>query len=136
MRLFKFTLIIIFISFYSFVLPAIEDTKITIKGNTNIDNEIILSLIKNFKNLSNEELVNTISKKLYETGNFENINVEFTNNNIIIIVTEHPRINKINFKKNKRFKKEDLQTIYDQILTTSFFKPNVSDLYINDVNAL
>ena len=136
MRLFKFTLIIIFISFYSFVLPAIEDTKITIKGNTNIDNEIILSLIKNFKNLSNEELVNTISKKLYETGNFENINVEFTNNNIIIIVTEHPRINKINFKKNKRFKKDDLQTIFDEIVTTNYFNTNLIDLFIKELNSL
>ena len=136
MRLFKFTLIIIFISFYSFILSAVEQTKITIKGNTNIDNEIILSLIKNFKNLSNEELVNAISKKLYETGNFENINVEFTNNNITIIVTEHPRINKVNFKKNKRFKTDDLQLIFDEIITSNYFNPNLIDVFIKELNSL
>ena len=71
MRLFKFTFIIIFIFFYSLTLSGVEELKITIKGNSNIDKEVILSLIKSNKDLSNEELVNTISKKLYETGNFE-----------------------------------------------------------------
>ena len=136
MRLFKFTLTLISIFFYSFILLALEETKISIKGNTYVDNEIILSLIKDIKDLSNEELVNTISKKLYETGNFQNVEVEFTNKDIIIILTEHPRINKVNFKKNKRFNKEDLQIIYDQIITTNFFNPNLIDLYINELNSL
>ena len=132
MKLFKLTLLFIYIIFYSFILHAIEDTKFTIKGNKDIDSEIIMSLIKDIKNLSKEELVNAISKKLYETGNFENIKVEFTNKDIIIIVTEHPRINKINFKKNKRFKKEDLQSIYDEIITTSYFNPNLVDTFIEE----
>jgi len=136
MRLFKFTLTLISIFFYSFILLALEETKISIKGNTYVDNEIILSLIKDIKDLSKEELVNTISKKLYETGNFKNVEVEFTNEDIIIILTEHPRINKVNFKKNKRFKKEELQLIYDQIITTNFFNPNLIDLYINELNSL
>ena len=136
MRLFKFTLTLISIFFYSFILLALEETKISIKGNTYVDNEIILSLIKDIKDLSNEELVNTISKKLYETGNFQNVEVEFTNKEIIIILTEHPRINKVNFKKNKRFNKEDLQIIYDQIITTNYFNPNLIDLYINELNSL
>ena len=136
MRLFKFTLTFISIFFYSFILLALEETKISIKGNTYVDNEIILSLIKDIKDLSKEELVNTISKKLYETGNFKNVEVEFTNEDIIIILTEHPRINKVNFKKNKRFNKEDLQIIYDQIITTNFFNPNLIDLYINELNSL
>ena len=136
MRLFKFTLTLISIFFYSFILLALEETKISIKGNTYVDNEIILSLIKDIKDLSNEELVNTISKKLYETGNFQNVEVEFTNKDIIIILTEHPRINKVNFKKNKRFKKEELQLIYDQIITTNYFNPNLIDVYINELNSL
>ena len=136
MKLFKLTLILIFVFFYSFTLSGVEEPQITIKGNTNIDKEIILSLIKSNKNLSNEELVNTISKKLYETGNFENIKVEFTKSDIIIIVTENPKINKVNFKKNKRFNKEELQTIYDEIIITNYFNPNLIDEYINELNSL
>ena len=135
-RLFKFTLIILFAYFYSFTLPAVEETQITIKGNTHIDNDVNLSLIKDIKDLSNEEIVNAISKKLYDTGNFENIEVEFTDNDIVIIIAEHPKINKVNYNKNKRFKKDDLQTLYDEIITTNYFNPNLIDNYVEELNSL
>ena len=36
MRLFKLTLTLIFVFFYSFTLFGVEEPKITIKGNTNM----------------------------------------------------------------------------------------------------
>ena len=87
MRIFKYTLTLITIFFYSFILLALEETKISIKGNTYVDNEIILSLIKDIKDLSKEELVNTISKKLLtiditpELINNEDLNILYSNDN-------------------------------------------------------
>ena len=53
-----------------------------------------------------ENKINQILKDLYNSNFFENVNINFENNVLKIIVTENPLINKINFEgiKAKKFR--------------------------------
>ena len=87
---------------------------IKINGNKRISKETIL-VLGNF-NLGSEfdDLsLNTSLKKLYETNFFEDIELSFKNNSLIIDVIENPIIEKINITGIK--KKSFTETIYDSI---------------------
>ena len=79
--------------------------KVIINGNERISNETILvfSDIPKNKNL-NENSINLILKKLYETGFFEDVVVKLEDNNLIINVNENPIIQEViidGIKRNK-----------------------------------
>ena len=100
--IFSFNIIILSQS-YSEILKKIE-----ILGNDRIPNETI----KMFSSISidddiDDNKVNTILKKLYETGFFSDVNINFENNILKISVVENPIIEKINFTGIKAKKIKD-----------------------------
>ena len=72
--------------------------KLIVNGNDRISDEtiIVFSSIKQGDKINNEKL-NKILKDLYDTNFFDNISVNFENNELIINVIENPIINKIEF---------------------------------------
>ena len=73
--------------------------KIIIKGNERISNETI----KLFSGVDTgtdiyEIEINSILKDLYQTNYFENVNVSFQNNVLLIAIKEYPIIQSINYK--------------------------------------
>ena len=85
------SLLIIF--FYLNTSQAEVIKKFQISGNDRISNEtlILFSEVKIGENI-NENNLNEIIKKLYETSFFEDIKVEFENNILFINVSENPLI--------------------------------------------
>ncbi len=88
----------IIVIFLIFLKPVLADVikKIEIIGNQRIPNETILmfSGVK-INDLINNEQVNQILKKLYESNFFENVSIDFNNNNLKITLIEFPIINEI-----------------------------------------
>ena len=97
--------------FFANTIHAINDDRITIIGNKNIDNEIIFSIIKDTITDYSDNNLNQIIKTLYNTGNFKDIKIEKKENNFIIKITENPPVDKITFNGNKRFKDNEILEI-------------------------
>ena len=113
-----------------------NNKKIIIDGNENIDDEVIFSIIGNELENLNENKINTIIKKLFDTGNFKNIEVLNREKEIIIKIVENPIVNEINFIGNKRFKKE---LIFEQFNKNEYFQNyNTTKIYsfIDDLKLL
>ena len=88
--------------------------KIEFLGNERIPNETILMLSDVSKNqFLDENKINQILKDLYNSNFFENVNINFENNVLKIIVTENPLINKINFEGIKA--KKNLELIQENL---------------------
>ncbi len=89
--------IIFYIFFLTCVYSEIID-KITINGNDRISNNTVqmFANIELKDEISNNKL-NDILKDLYETNFFENVNVQFKNNTLTIVVNEYPIIQSINY---------------------------------------
>ena len=108
--------------------------EIKVVGNQRIPNETIItfSSIDINENL-NEEKINLSLKSLYESNFFENVNLKFSNNILIIEVTENPIINNLNLEgiKAKRIR----ELIFDSINLKSRASYNQITLK-NDVNKI
>ena len=105
---FVFFLFLFLIS--SYVL-AESSKNIKIIGNDNIDDEVIFSIINDKITDYSSENINQIIKHLYSSGNFKNIEIEYSDNDILLKITENPTVNKLIFVGNKRFKDEEIFTI-------------------------
>mgnify|MGYP006076946939 CR=1 FL=1 len=90
------------------LLKAEEFKDILINGNERISDEtiIIYSEIPNLQFLD-ENSINNILKKLYESGFFKDVTVNIKNNNLIIDVIENPIIQTVFIEGIKRKKTED-----------------------------
>ena len=107
--MFKFFLHLIILSnFLTFSLYAKNYEKIIINGNERISNETILvfSEISEDKSLD-ENSINDILKKLYNSGYFKDVNVKIENNNLTINVLENPIIQTVFINGIKRKKTEE-----------------------------
>ena len=100
--------------FFCFFLPLTKSysnalNNIFVVGNDRISNETILmfSKIENNTNI-NDEIINNILKNLYETNFFEDVFIEYENNQLIINVKELPIINNINYNGIKAKKIRDV----------------------------
>ncbi len=95
----KFLLIILSLFIFTSLSYAEVVKKITINGNERISNEtiIVFSSIKIGDNITSDK-INEIVDNLYTTNFFENISVNFENQELIIQIKESPIINKIEFK--------------------------------------
>ena len=91
---------------------ALNFNNVLIKGNVRISNETILvfSEIPDDKSLD-ENSINIILKKLYDSGFFKDVAIKIDNNNLIISVVENPIIQTVFIEGIKRKKTED--SIYD-----------------------
>ena len=109
--------------FFMFTQSALAEVikKIDITGNERIPEETILmfSGVKVNDEINNEE-INKILKKLYESNFFENVSIDFNNNNLKISITEFPIINEITYKGIKA------QKIKDEIFKNVTLKPRSS----------
>ena len=132
-----FLIAIIFFSLISFNGVNSQTNKdIIIDGNENIDDEVIFSIIGNDLNDLEENDINIIIKKLFDTGNFKNVEVINEADKVIIKITENPIVNEINFIGNKRFKKE---IIFEQFNKSDYFQNyNINKIYsfIDDLKKL
>ena len=125
----KFT--IIFLFFYSKISLASSEivSKIEIIGNDRISDETILMFSGISENQKiNDQDVNSILKKLYDSNFFKDINVKFDGNLLQIKVVENPIIYKIEFNgvKSKTLQK----TLYENIKLkerSSYIKTLVSE---------
>jgi outer membrane protein insertion porin family len=111
---------------------------ITINGNERISNETILvfSEISDDKSLD-ENSLNYILKKLYNSGFFSDVEVKIENKNLIINVTENPIIQTVHIEgiKKKSLKKNiyDVLTLKDR---SSFTAKSLQKDEINILNLL
>ena len=129
-------IIIIFIIFFTNITFANNEKKITIIGNDNIDNEIILSIIENKLTDYSINNLNEIIKILYETGNFKNIESEYLDDEIVLKFEENPTINNIEFIGNKRFKNTDILEKFDRDKYFQTYNEFYINNFINDLKSL
>ena len=127
----KNILTILSITFISFHTFAQEKFNIEISGSDYVDKEIVFSLIEDNANLSNDELINYISKSLYNTGNFKNIKISIIENKISLFLQENPKINEIKFNNNERFKDPQFLEIYDDLIKTNTFNDKSVENFIS-----
>lgn len=124
----------IFIIFYSTNLYSIDSNNIIINGNSNIDKDLILSIINSDEsNLSNlTELIN----KIYNTGFFKDVKINKLGEKIIIDLITQPSINKIIFDGNKRFKDEELFELINLNKNLNNYNVNKIDNFIISLKEL
>ncbi len=128
----KYKLILYFI-FLILSKPLISnEISFDIQGNDFTDTDAILSILKEIPNTSNKEATNDIIRVLNDSDLFSDVQVKLLDNQYLIIVKEHPNIDRLNFKNNERLKDEDLQLIASQI---NFSKSNKSsiNIFINEL---
>jgi len=107
--MFKFYIQFIIITiFFTFSSYSKNYEKITINGNERISDETILvfSDIPSNKALD-ENSINEILKKLYNSGFFKDVSVKIENNNLTINVLENPIIQTVFIEGIKRKKTEE-----------------------------
>ena len=109
---------ILFLAKYS-LADIVKEIKVV--GNDRISSSTIklFSEITINDNLDDQEL-NNILKKLYQTNFFENISLNFKNNLLIITVTENPIIDKIDYKNIKA------KRILDNLKENAIIRPRFS----------
>ena len=111
-KIFTFVNIIFFLFFSASNSEVINN--INISGNERIANEtvILFSEVDKGSDIDEQDL-NNILKKLYNTNFFSDVSVDLTNNILNIKVTENPIIQSIEFKgiKAKKIKKQFLEII-------------------------
>ena len=118
-KLIKLILVVFLFSFKYSLADIVKDIKII--GNERISSDTIklFSEISLNDSLEIEDL-NIILKKLYDTNFFENINVSFKNNLLLIKVIENPIIDNIEYRNIKA------QKIVDLLKEDALVKPRFS----------
>ncbi len=99
LRLFKILPLILFF-FYSFCLSSFAEIvkKIEIKGNDRVADETILMFSKiNIGDQLDNNNLNDLLKRLYDTNFFKDVSVKFNSNLLAIIVDESPIIENITY---------------------------------------
>ena len=103
--------IFLIITFFCLFLPlkAENINNVVINGNKRVSDETIkiYGEINNIKKYS-EKNSNLILKSLYETGFFENVEILFEKNTLIVNLKEYPIINQLVIlgEKSKKFEEE------------------------------
>ena len=133
--MFKFFIHLTILSFFLiFSSYAKNYERIIINGNERISSETILVFSEISEDQSlNENSINNILKKLYESGYFKDVSVKIENNNLIIDVLENPVIQTVYINGIKRKKTEEsLYEILSLKNRSSYNSINVK----KDVNAI
>ena len=106
---FQFILLSIFLVFSAYSAYSKNFEKIIINGNERISNETILVFSEiNDDSSLDENSINKILKKLYESGFFKDISIKIEEKNLIINVQENPIIQSVFIEgiKSKTIKKD------------------------------
>ena len=122
-----------FLLFFLFSTKVFSEnfSEIKVLGNKRITSETIIifsgaNKLKN-KNINDNDL-NILLKKLYETNFFEDVSVKIENNKLIINLVENPLIQDVRFEGVKN--KDILEFLNEQIILkkrTSYIKSNVKN---------
>ena len=125
---------LIFIFFFSFLSNPLISNEISfdIQGNNFTDTEAILSILKEIPDTSNKESTNDIIRVLNESDLFSDVQVKLLDNQYLILVKEHPNIDRLSFKNNERLKDEDLELIASQLNFTKSNKSSIN-LFIEEI---
>jgi len=128
----KYKLILFFV--LSFLTKPLLSNEILfdIQGNDFTDTDAILSILNEIPDTSNKESTNDIIRVLNDSDLFSDVQVKLLENKYLIIVKEHPNIDKLYFKNNERLKDEDLQLIASQINFTKSNKSSIN-LFIKEL---
>tara|TARA_B100000767_G_scaffold225997_1_gene215525 strand:- start:3098 stop:5335 length:2238 start_codon:yes stop_codon:yes gene_type:complete len=103
--IFKIFLFYLLFTFSSF---AKNYNNVIISGNERISNETILIFAEiNDETFLNENTINIILKKIYESGFFKDVSIKIDNKNIIIDVIENPIIQTVFIQGIKKSKTEE-----------------------------
>ncbi len=129
-RLLK-TFVLFILFFYSLCLPSLSEIikKIEISGNDRVADETIImfSKIKIGDNIQNND-VNDLLKRLYDSNFFQDVLVEFNANLLSIIVEESPIIENISYTGIKS------ETLKEKIVSDLKLNPRSSynEILLND----
>ena len=108
-------------------------SKIEIIGNTRTEKSTVLSYMPLKKgDVYTQQKADESLKKLYSTGFFSKININFQNQTLTVSVTENPIINQVDFLGNKALKTEVLSQELTSRTREFFSKSKLS----NDVSRL
>ena len=135
---FQFILLFIFLVFSAYSAYSMNFEKIIINGNDRISNETILVFSEiNDDSSLDENSINKILKKLYESGFFKDISIKIEEKNLIINVQENPIIQSVFIEgiKSKTIKKE----LYDDLFfndKTSYKESTVFFLLIPSIKTV
>ncbi len=128
----KYKFILVFV--FSFLSKPLISNEISfdIQGNDFTDTDAILSILKEIPDTSNKESTNNIIRVLNDSDLFSDVQVKLLDNKYLIIVKEHPNIDRLSFKNNERLKDEDLDMIAEQINFTKSNKSSIN-LFIKEL---
>ena len=130
----KLITITIFVVFFSSILKAEVIKDIVIEGNKRVSEETI-KVYGDFKlnqDIS-ENQVNQILNNLYETEFFENIEIEFKNNILKIVLKEYPIINQlILFGEPKKAYQKEIK----KLIKSKEKKPFIKSFINNDIEII
>ena len=130
--LIQFILLSIFLAFSSY---SKNYEKIIVNGNERISNETILVFSEIQDNISlDENSINEILKKLYNSGFFKDVIVKIENNNLIIEVLENPIIQTVFIEGIKR--KKTLESLYEILSLKNRSSYNLSLIKKDEANIL
>ena len=126
------------ILFFSFNVLALDKNNIIINGDILIDESVIFSIIDNnsITDTISDIDTNKILVDIYKTGLFSNVEIDIINNKLVINLMSEPRINKINFSGNKRFKDDDFYEIINNDFDLTYYNKNKVLIFIKELNNL
>ncbi len=112
-----------------------NEINLQIEGNEFIDNDVILSLIKNKPTDLSEEYSNYLIKTLDNSQLFEKVSVKIENKKYILNIKEFSNLNKIFFQNNERLKDEELEIIISELKLNNL-NPSVINQFIDEVTKI
>ena len=130
----KFSLIFLY-AIFLFNANSIFASNIIFNGNENIDRDAILSILGNIDNINTDDEINFLTKKLYDTGYFQDIKVYKDNDEFIFEIKEFNKISEIKLIGNERFKKEDIFQILP-LTNIIYINPYIIEEYISGLEDL
>ena len=134
----KIKFIFFYIFFLSFNVLAIDKDDILINGDILIDESVIFSILDNnsiTNSLADIDL-NQIIDDIYNTELFSNVDINIVNNKLVINLISQPRINKINFSGNERFKDDDFYEIINNNFDFNYYNKNKILIFTKELDNL
>ena len=134
----KINFFFLYVLFFSFDVLAFDKNNIIIKGDVLFDEDVIFSIID--ENLITDSISDIDSNKIlddiYKTGLFSNVEIDIVNNKLFINLKSEPRINKINFSGNERFKDDDFYEIINKNFDLTYYNKNKILVFIKELDNL
>ena len=130
-----FLQIFVIFFFLTLSIKSEEYNNVLIKGNERISDETILvfSELPNVKILD-ENSINAILKKLYQSGFFKSVVIKIKKKNLIIDVIENPIIQTVFIEGIKR--KKTVNSLYDILLLKNRSSFNLNSIKVDEQNIL